>query len=102
MAAMREGWGERCRRLAAMRPPPPEPQVESIAATDLSIGDCFWWGDVHLTVLTVERSDFIETICAGQQENVTLDLHPLEEIRVHIPRPAHQWRNPDDHDSHQS
>jgi hypothetical protein len=91
MTAMREEWGERCRRLAAMRPPPPEPTTESVAATDLRIGDCFWWGDIHLTVVALERSEFIRAACAGQADNVTVDLHPLEEVLVHIPRPAQQW-----------
>lgn len=91
MIAMREEWGDRCRRLAGMRPPPPEPEGESIAATDLRIGDCFWWGDVHMSVLALERVEFIRATCAGQADITTIDLHPLEEVLVHIPRPALQW-----------
>lgn len=102
MTATREGWGERCRRLAAMRPPPPEPTGESIAATDLRVGDCFYWGDAHTTVLALDRADFIRATCADQADITTIDLHPLEEVLVHIPRPALQWENTDDHDPNQS
>jgi hypothetical protein len=87
----REEWGERCRRLAGLQRPPPEPETESIAATDLRVGDCFYWGDVHLTVHHLARTDFIRATCAGQRDVIPIDLHPLEEVLVHTPRPALQW-----------
>jgi hypothetical protein len=77
-----------------MRPPPPEAPPEAIAATDLRIGDCFFWGDIHMTVLSLERTEFVSASCAGQSEITTIDLHPLEEVLVHTPRPTLQPENP--------
>jgi|KBSMisStandDraft_5_1062788.scaffolds.fasta_scaffold28688_2 hypothetical protein len=98
MTVIDEDWEDRYRRLAALAPRPSHPPDQTaIAATDLREGDRLNWGDRHsLLVTDINQTDFICATCsttplrrsgAEGPDTITIDLHPLEEILVHTPRP---------------
>lgn len=98
MTVTEGNWEDRCRQVAAKRPPPPAPSgLTPIAATDLRVGDRITWGENHSLVITdVGRLDFVRATCStapmrrvgrSEPDTFTIDLHPLEEILVHTPRP---------------